>query len=395
MMKNLFIYIIALSILGLASCRKDFQEIAAVQVTLQLDFPDNYVDGSIAKNIPVSIKNTITGQIVSFISDDRGLVTADLIPGTYSVIASKSFSAAEANILTGYEQESFVNANVTPLIIDGPKVVAIKLNGSRSGGLVIREYYYSGVPSAYFYDLFIEIYNNSNADIRVDSLYLGNTKTASTTAYGFTKYTQDSVYLAQVFMVPNEGSPRFLKPGELLIVAMDGINHKSDPLGNANSPVDLGPGVADYETFWSYSAKELDAPDVPNLTHVYASSTSGFDWLPGLGGCGLVIFNTADFDKLPVMKEPGTTAATQFKAIPTKDIIDGLETVTNSNVQATAKRLPIAIDAGMTTVGAMYNGKSVRRKIKSVVDGRTIFVDTNNSSADFEVNSTPSPRKWN
>lgn len=394
-MKNLFIYIIALSILGLASCRKDFQEIEAVQVTLQLDFPDNYVDGSIAKNIPVSIKNNITGQILNFTSDGRGVVTADLIPGTYSVMASKSFSADEANLLTGYEQESFVNANVTPLIIDGPKVVAIKLNGSRSGGLVIREYYYSGVPSAYFYDLFVEIYNNSNADIRVDSLYLGNTKTASTTAYGFTKYTQDSVYLAQIFMVPNEGSQRFLKPGESLIVAMDGVNHKSDPLGNANSPVDLGPGIADYETFWSYSAKELDAPDVPNLKHVYANSTAGFDWLPGVGGCGLVIFNTTDFDKLPVMKEPGTTAATQFKAIPTKDIIDGLETVTNSNVQATAKRLPIAVDAGMTTVGAMYNGKSVRRKIKSVLDGRTIFVDTNNSSADFEINSIPSPRKWN
>lgn len=378
-----------------SSCRKDFKEITTVDVVFQLEFPDNYIPGSVPQDITIQLKNNITGDVKTMTSDADGRVAASVLPGTYSLIASKSYSAEEALLLTGYEQESFVNANVTPVVITENKSVNVKLSGSKTGDLVIREYYYSGVPSAYFYDLFIEIYNNSNQSIRVDSLYMGNTKTASAAAYGFIGDNQDSVYLSHVWMVPYEGQARYLEPGESLVLAMDGINHKSDPNGNPNSPVNLGPGVADYETYWPYTNRDTDEPDVPNLIHAYASGTAGFDWLPGVAGCGLVIFNSANFEELPVRREPGVTSATLYKAVPVTDIIDGVETVGSAAITAASKRLPIMIDAGMITVGANYSGKSVRRKVKSVINGRTIFVDTNNSSNDFEVNNSPSPRKWN
>lgn len=392
-----FVYILFLSIImvSLSGCRKDFEQIQSFGVIVQLTYPDAYNDGFFPSNVPVAVKNNTTGQVFEGKTDEKGQLYMELIPGIYAVTASKAYSPEEGLAITGYEQEFFVNANISPLVVTEEKTIHLKLNGSKSGSLVIREFYYSGVPTGYFYDLFVEIYNNSNADVRVDSLYLGNTKAASASTYGFTAYTQDTVYLAQVFMVPHEGVPRYLKPGESLVVAMDGINHKDDPLGNSKSPVNLGPGIADFETYWPYTNRDSDAPDVPNLFHAYYNSTAGFDWLPGVGGSGLVIFNTPDLDGLPVMKEPGTSAATQFKGMPVSDVIDGVETVSNSNITVSSKRLPVGIDAGMTTVGATYNGRSVRRKIKGVIDGRTIFVDTNNSSADFEVNLTPSPRKWN
>ena len=394
-MKNIHIFFLTLIVLNLTGCRKEFEEISTIDVVFQLEFPDNFVPGSKPANVGVTIKNNITGQVSNANSDANGQVNVSLLPGTYSVIASKSYAPEEALPITGYDQESFVNANVTPVVITEAKTVSVKLSGSKAGGLVIREFYYSGVPSSYFYDLFIEIYNNSNQPIRVDSMYMGNTKTAAASAYGFIGATQDSVFLSQVWLVPHEGETRFLQPGESLVLAMDGINHKSDPNGNANSPVNLGPGIADFETFWPYTNRDADEPDVPNLIHAYASATTGFDWLPGVNGCGLVIFNIDNFDDLPVRREPGVSAATLYKAVPVSAIIDGIETVGSSAITAASKRLPISVDAGMTTVGATYSGKSVRRKVKSVVNGRTIFVDTNNSSADFEVNNTPSPRKWN
>lgn len=394
-MHKIYILFLAIFTLGFAGCRKDFQNISTVDVSFQLEFPENFVPTAKPENIGIIIKNNITGQVTNALSDNNGQVNLSLLPGTYSVSASKSYSPDEALQITGYEQESFVNANITPVVITEAKTVNVKLSGSKSGGLIIREFYYSGVPSAYFYDLFIEIYNNSNEPIRVDSLYMGNTKSASSAAYGFIGATQDSVFLAQAWMIPSTGNARYLAPGESLVLAMDGINHKSDPNGNANSPVNLGPGIADFETYWPYTNRDTDEPDVPNLFHAYASATSGFDWLPGVNGCGLIIFNASDFDKLPVRREPGVTAATLYKAIPVSDIIDGVEAVGTTAITAASKRLPVTVDAGLTTVGGTYNGKSVRRKVKNVINGRAIFVDTNNSSNDFEINNTPSPRKWN
>lgn len=394
-MRYLYILVLAIMTFIAGGCRKDFKDITTVDVVFQLEFPDSFIPGYVPQNVAVQLKNNITGDVKNVTSDSEGKIAVSVLPGTYSLTASKSYSATEALPLTGYEQESFVNANVTPVVLTESKNVNVKLSGSKTGGLVIREYYYSGVPSAYFYDLFIEIYNNSNQPIRVDSLYMGNTKTASATPYGFIGDNQDSVYLSHVWMVPYEGQAKYLEPGESLVLAMDGINHKSDPNGNPNSPVNLGPGIADYETYWPYSNRDTDEPDVPNLIHAYASGTAGFDWLPGVGGCGLVIFNTSSFEELPVRREPGVTAATLYKAVPVTDIIDGIETVSSTAITAASKRLPIVLDAGMITVGANYSGKSGRRKVKSIVNGRPIFVDTNNSSNDFEVNNTPSPRKWN
>ncbi|GGH18388.1 DUF4876 domain-containing protein [Sphingobacterium alkalisoli] len=393
-MKYIKAVLLICSISLLASCRKDFTEIESVAVVFQLRFPDNFSEGSIPHDIGIQIRNNITGELKTVSSDQEGKIALDLIPGTYSFTASHTYTAEESDNLIGHAEESFVNASLTPIVITEATQIEVKLNGSRAGGLVIREFYYSGVPTSYFYDCFVEIYNNSNETIYMDSLYMGNTKSASSAAYGFINEV-DSVYLAQVWMIPGSGQERSLAPGQSLIIAMDGINHKTDPNGNPNSPVNLGPGIADFETYWPYTNRDTDAPDVPNLIHAYASTTAGFDWLPGVGGTGLVLFKLNGFDDLPVSKEPGTSSTTQYKAVPTSAVIDALDAVSNSNITADKKRLPVTVDAGMTTVGASYSGKSVRRKIKNVINGQTIFQDTNNSSADFEINDTPSPRKWN
>lgn len=390
-------YFILLSVLSLVlhSCRKDFEAVDTVPVVFQLAFPENFKADAKPEKVDVRLKNNITGEVQNLATDGSGKITVSILPGTYSLTASRSYTAEESEALIGYAQESFVNASLAPLLIS-PETsqVEVPLLGSRAGGLVIREFYYAGVPTSYFYDLFVEIYNNSNETVYLDSLYLGNTKAASASAYGFIN-EKDFVYLSQVWMIPGSGKDHPLAPGASFVIASNAINHKSDPNGNKNSPVNLGAGVSDFEAYWPYGNKTTDNPDVPNLTHAYASTTAGFAWLPGVFGSGLVIFNSPTFKELPVVREPNVAGTTQYKAIPVAAILDGVDCVTNANITADKKRLPTTVDAGMTTTGATYNGKSVRRKVKTVINGRTIFQDTNNSAQDFEINNTPSPKKWN
>lgn len=394
-MKKLCYIFLGLSQLLLGACRKDFEVIDRVPVVFQLVFPDNFKEEAKPEKVHVQLKNNITGEINELLSDQDGKVAIPLIPGTYSLSASRSYTVQESEALTGHAEESFVNASLAPLLVDaGTSLLQVPLKGSKAGSLLIREFYYSGSPKNYFYDLFVEVYNNSNETVYLDSMYMGNTKTASAAAYGFITDTE-SVYLAQVWMVPGSGTEHPLAPGASFVVAMTAINHRTDPNGNPNSPVNLGAGVADFETFWPYMNRDTDVPDVPNLFHAYASATSGFDWMPGFNGSGLVIFKSKDFASLPVAKEPNTASSIQYKAIPVSAIIDGIDCVGNANITADKKRLPTTVDAGMTTTGGTYNSKSVRRKVKSVINGQTIFQDTNNSAQDFEINDWPSPRKWN
>lgn len=403
-MKKIYLLILSALVLVLGSCRKDFESVSAVQLTLQLEFPDTFIKGSVPRDVEVTLRNNITGELIKTKTDEQGKVVNTVIPGTYTVTASKAYSPEETSELLGNEEEMFVNGNLSPVIVNEEKIATLKLKSSRAGGLVIREFYYSAITASpsYLYDGFTEIYNNSNEPIRIDSLYIGATRagatnnTAASSPYNFLTPYPEEVYLNQVFMVPSTGQPRFLEPGKSLVIAISGLNHKSDPNGNKNSPVDLGD--ADFEVFWDYpTGRDIDYPDVPNMVHAFAGSTAGFDWNIGINGAGMVIFNTKDFDKLPVRFEPDakTAGTTQYIGIPTADIIDGVDATANATILLSNKRLPMTVDAGMTTAEVPLKGRSVRRKVKTVINGRTIFVDTNNSSADFEVNLTPSPRKWN
>ncbi|RXK83691.1 DUF4876 domain-containing protein [Filimonas effusa] len=380
----------------LFACRKSFYEYDTVNWGLKIVYPDTYSKKDV-EGAKVTLKNTITGASSEFISDAGGSVSwRNITPGVYTVTVSRTLSLDEAESLTGNRGEVFLNGSISPLTVKGgDSTVTLQLKGSTVGGFVIKEYYYAGVPSAYFYDLFMEIYNNSTDTLYADSICMGNTKVNSTagSVYGFLD-SSNYVYLQHIWMVPGAGKDVPIAPGKSFIIAMDGINHKDDPLGNPNSPVNLGAGIADFETYFPYTNRDADAADVPNLIHVYAGTTAGFDWLPGVLGHGLVVFKHPDPQHLPTFTEPGTSATARFIRVPVASILDGVDCVANTAVTPDKKRLPATVDAGMTTVGGTYNGKSVRRKIKTEIDGRKILVDTNNSTADFEINSKPTPKGW-
>jgi hypothetical protein len=135
----------------------------------------------------------------------------DLVPGVYSVSISRTLSPEEAETLTGNRVEIFLNGTLSPLKISESGSSTIQLKGGVAGGFVIKEYYYVGVPSNYFYDGYIEIYNNSTDILYADSVCVGNTKTSSSAVYGFLEFTEYA-YLQHVWMVPGSGNDHPVAP---------------------------------------------------------------------------------------------------------------------------------------------------------------------------------------
>lgn len=372
----------------------------ALKYSITVKYPDSY-GTAIASAVKVTLKNLTTNIEVSQNTNETGVaVFENLTPGNYSVEANKTLSATETETITGIASEIFLNASLLQLQITSDGTQSLTLEGGAVGDWLIKEFYYSGAPNSYyFYDSFIEIYNNSTDTLFADGLLIGSTSAAafnSTSFYGFITEGLQDVYISTMLRIPGNGNNHPVAPGKSIVVAIDAINHKSDPNGNENSPVNLGPGIADFEVYYfvNPNTPDTDNPEVPNVEIPYAYSTTMFDYIPGVMGSGLVIFRHDKPEELEKVKQPNSTSSTQYVRVPKENVIDALDAVSNSTITPDLKRIPSNLDAGMNTVGDAYTGTSLRRKVKQETNGRKVLLDTNNSTQDFEVNAKPSPKSW-
>jgi hypothetical protein len=255
---------------------------------------------------------------------------------------------------------------------------------SLQGKLVIKQCYYTGsrtpANTNYFSDQFHEIYNNSPDTVYVDSLCIADAFGASgqinpTTQPSQFQNDQNNVYVNNIWMIPGTGRSHALAPGRSIIIAQDGVNHLEF---NANS-IDLS--GADWETYKTGgNANDIDNPNVPNMVQIHV--VSGFDWLVTVFGPGMVIFKVPD----PIALESATPTGSSEprKKVPVSAVIDAFEALRDANSGA-FKRIPLALDAGFTFASGTYTRESARRKVASLVNGRQILQDTDDSGEDFII----------
>ncbi|MFQ3598577.1 MAG: DUF4876 domain-containing protein [Chloroherpetonaceae bacterium] len=255
---------------------------------------------------------------------------------------------------------------------------------SLQGKLVIKQCYYTGsrtpANTNYFSDQFHEIYNNSSDTVYVDSLCIADAFGASgqinpTTQPSEFQNDQNNVYVNNIWMIPGTGRSHALPPGKSIIIAQDGVNHLEF---NANS-IDLS--GADWETYKTGgNANDTDNPDVPNMVQVHV--VSGFDWLVTVFGPGMVIFKVPNPNMLESATPTGLTEPR--KKVPVSAVIDAFEALRDAN-SGSFKRIPFALDAGFTFASGTYTRESARRKVQSIVNGREILQDTDDSGEDFII----------
>lgn len=377
---------------------KDDDEVKPVGFTVTVSYPETYKD-QLASGAKVIVTNTVTNVTENTTTNASGAAMfSTLIPGTYQISVSRDLSASEGLTQTGIESEVYLNASVSNYVLsEAGGNVDVRLKGSPVGGLVLKEIYYTGSPSFYFYDQFYEIYNNSTDTLYADSLCIGDVVgnpylSSSSKPSGFLTDTEN-IYFSNIWMVPGNGKTYPIAPGKSIIIAETGMNHKSDPAGNPESPVDLGTPVGDFETYYETSGRDTDNPAVPNMIQVYIAIPTMFDWLTTVFGPSIAIFRHPDPAGLPLFTEPGSTSTRSYPQVPVANVIDAVDAVSNENASA-FKRLPAALDAGFTYCSGTYVKESVRRKVKATLNGRRVLQDTNNSTQDFEVLTTPTPKSW-
>jgi len=373
--------ILALSMLTVLGCTQfeDLKGVSEVKpLTTGITVTTNTVDASVPRPDSYTVRfiNYDEKLDISAKTDATGKVSVpNLIPGRYNVTVSAEVAQG------GFTY--YYSGTLTNKVITSDTSLNIDAAASKAGALVFKEIYYNGASGYYFKDQFYEIYNNSDEVQYVDGLCIGTLMpaTASTTIYNWIVedgHPENYVYLGAVWQIPGSGSDYPVKPGESIIIAQGAQNHK---LIKDTSPVDLS--KAEFETFIVNQTVNPDNPESVNMTLKIDFNVFGTQWLSSVFGCAYVIFfPDREFDNSTWVQPDGYT--TKAKEFPIDCIIDGVELVNNAT-KINQKRMPTTIDAGATFTGATYTGKSVCRKIRSTKDGRNLYMDTNNSSDDFQV----------
>jgi len=398
-MKKIAIILTFLTAVVITACEKDDDPVYQIDVTV--NYPDNY-NSTVAEGVWVYVTKDGTERTDSAQTDASGVASiSKLSVGIYNISASISLTEAQTEAQTGVAEEVLLTVveNSVSVLMNTEK--SLTLAGAVLGDLVFKEVYYSGSKTPedgyYFSDQYYEIYNNSTDVIYADKLCIGIvdswTSRASVSVW-LPAYPSQSA-LHSFWYIPGNGTDYPINPGESIIIAQDGINHQSDPLGNPNSPVNLGD--AEWETFVPRDDnRDIDAPAVPNLTMGFANRL-GIDWLTSVFGCGYVIFHIdGDIDayvEANKVLKPESVSTTSFYVLIDNDmVIDGFQAYKDDS-ETSMPKMHAVIDAGFTyDPNGNYTGKCVRRKVKTVINGRTIYQDTNNSTNDFLIDQECSPR---
>jgi len=432
MKKQVFFVVIMLTAV-LFSCRKsNIETVKTVSLSVQVGYnAEDSALGLSKAGVAVKVTNIVSGQVYNDTTNAGGVALfANLTPSNYTVVAGKNLTAEEYKTITGIAVAGNVafNATETQAFNDNSSL-KLQLQSGKIGDLVVKQFYYAGSNTstgASFRDAFVEIYNNSNQTIYLDSLYIGNTYSTNTAlsaggvAYDWTKSVgitaplgdanKNYLYFRYLFMIPGTGKQHPLAPGKSFILAETGINHGVPYTDNSgviqgitNPALTVDLSKADFETYMvDYKKAEytgtgtfspyrwdLDNPAVPNAVVIYSN---GNDWvMDATGREDIVIFkdstNFSTWKKFPDPTVTNVTTSTNFGfQAPSRGVIDAVEIITPLETNRRPKRLPSTLDAAGTFVTAgQYSSQSLIRKTLKTVEGRKILQDTNNSANDFNT----------
>lgn len=378
---------------------EDYQIPETFDISVTVTYPANFnIEGQM-RNAEVTLINKQSGRQYSSISNEAGLADFNVRGGIYDIIAS----ATENHMIeeNGSEVSKAIVFSASlhnEQILQNPVHLNLETGYSvLQSGFVIKELCTSGSTTpegaTYAGDKFVEIYNNSEQILYSDGLCFGvvhPTITSRPTPF----VDADGNLLTKIpcwsyiATIPGSGFDYPVLPGQSILLSLSGINHKNDPNGNPNS-IDLS--MADWE-FYVEDGKYLDNPGVKNLlmTLVYKGTTISLS----TKGQVCILFRVPSQDRFlefnnpdNYMVEPG--GRERCFMVPKEWVIDGVENSWPGDI--VYKRLPDVIDIGYIQKEGSYNSKSIKRKVKEVINGRTIYQDTNNSTNDFLTNQEPTP----
>ena len=389
---------VALGLVLLNACKKDDDAINSIvgtrNLTLQLQKPDKVTNihyGTLTLTFTELNRNDKVERIFTNLSQNE--LTLPLLMGSYEMrIAATATYTLNGETVAG-EMSAFVSKVDVLNDISFPVSLSIKAKGN---DFIIEEIFFTGTATPegkqYFGDQYIKLYNPTNKVLYADGLVLADSEFLTVNKRDYTPNVMAEAFTAgSMVQIPGTGTQYPVQPGKSIVIAEQGINHKE------NNPNSIDLSKADFENFYPPKVKDVDGVGVTNNINLY----------------GIFIFNNRGNRSYVIARFPeGTATATlqydyeykigtklmqrQALKIPNNWIVDAVNLSTKKGFEwiVTAPSL----DAGYTYVAndekdtSRYS-KSVRRKVLSENNGKPIFKDTNNSTDDFEILTTPTLKK--
>ncbi len=377
-----------------------------------LDNNDSMVSATVAVTMPseaagatvlsqqLAVTNLTTNQTATYSTLEGIKLEAGLYTLSYD---------AQVNITAdGTTQTLHVKAYAASVQITSaaPTVTMTGYLDASNDDFIIREIFFTGTlrssGNSYLGDQYVVIYNNTDHVLYADGLSLVESKFLTTDKYEYTPdIMNEAMTVDAIYTIPGNGSTYPVQPGESLILADNGMDHR---VLNEYSFDLSGANFEWYDLSSSASNVDIDSPEVPNLDKWYCYTKSY--WILHNRG-----FKAYALARIPVDKDTylgnylytydytlvtsaGTFPMTQEAyRLPNQWIVDAVNLSVASNYawNVTAP----ALDRGWSHCGSIDRDqnrffKSVRRKFLYMKDGRAVLQDTNNSTDDFNGDATPS-----
>jgi len=393
---------LALTLVLLNACKKDDDNINTIvttrNLTLQLQNPDKVTNvryGTLTLTLTELNKNEKVERIFTNLSQNE--LTLPLLMGSYELrIATTATYTLGGKTVAG-ELSAFVS-KIDVLSDSSFKVpLSIKAKGN---DFIIEEIFFVGTLTPegkqYFGDQYIKLYNNTDKVLYADGLVLADSKFLTVTKRDYTPNIMKEAFAVEgMVQIPGTGTQYPVQPGASIVIAEQGINHKE------NNPNSLDLSKANFENYYPPRVKDIDSPTVTNNINLY----------------GILIFNNRGNRSYVIARFPEGTATSTLRydyeyevnvkgkivkktgstlKIPNEWIVDAVNLSTEKGFEWLVT--DTSLDSGYTYVtkdeeDKTRYGKSVRRKVLSENNGKPIFKDTNNSTEDFEILTTPTLKK--
>ena len=389
---------VALGLVLLNACKKDDDAINSIvgtrNLTLQLQKPDKVTNihyGTLTLTFTELNRNDKVERIFTNLSQNE--LTLPLLMGSYEMrIAATATYTLNGETVAG-EMSAFVSKVDVLNDSSFPVSLSIKAKGN---DFIIEEIFFTGTATPegkqYFGDQYIKLYNPTDRVLYADGLILADSEFLTVTKRDYTPNIMAEAFTAgSMVQIPGTGTQYPVQPGASIVIAEQGINHKE------NNPNSIDLSKADFENFYPPRVKDVDGVGVTNNINLY----------------GIFIFNNRGNRSYVIARFPeGTTTATlqydyeykvatklmqrQALKIPNNWIVDAVNLSTQTGFEWIVTSS--SLDSGWTYVAkdegdASRYGKSVRRKVLSEKNGKPIFKDTNDSTEDFEILTTPTLKK--
>lgn len=380
---------------------KDDPQTLETSAKINIEMPMN-IQAKDFKNALVLLTNKTTKTVYSvkeFSKTEKGY-TAEIknIPvGTYSVLAQGILTYEAGGKEVSIEVNT-TNENVQ-LVENNSNQINLLLNVTTGKeGFVISEIFFRGTQTPkgkpYFADQYIKITNNTSKLMYADSLVIMESAFTNGVKRKYIKdYRNEGFAAGAIYMIPGRGKDVPVKPGETLLLALNGKNHKSV---NANS-FDLSKADFEFYDISTNNYKDEQNANVKDLERIFTTSASILVLnmkgnkayaIGKIQGTIQDFLKNNNYDAQYNNNVNGKLMTQKAYFLPSAWIIDAVNVDIKDNPHDW-NIIPVSMDKGFTYCNDNAKDKSGigTAVVRKIMNGK--YVDTNNSTEDFIPKAAP------